>query len=237
MTVDGHRELRERVYEANHALVRAGLVVLTFGNVSAVDRDAGVLAIKPSGVAYDELRPDTVVVVDLESGECVAGEGRPSSDTPTHLVLYRRFGDVGGIVHTHSVAATVWAQACRELPCLGTTHADHFRGAVPVTRALRADEIHGDYEERTGDAIVETFEERGLDPLETPAVLVASHGPFAWGADLAAALENAIALETVAAMALDTLALRPDLAALDGDLHQRHFTRKHGPGAYYGQPR
>jgi L-ribulose-5-phosphate 4-epimerase len=235
--VAAHRELCERVCEANRQLVSAGLVVLTFGNVSGVDRDEGVLAIKPSGVAYDELRPDTIVVVDLETGESVAGEQRPSSDTPTHLVLYRRFGDIGGIVHAHSRAATVWAQAGRDLPCLGTTHADHFRGDVPVTRALTADEIDGEYEERTGDVIVETFEQRGLDPLETPAALVVSHGPFAWGVDVADALENAVALETVAALALDTLALRPDVASLDTDLHRRHFSRKHGPGAYYGQPR
>ena len=233
----GHRDLRERVCEANHALVRAGLVVLTFGNVSGVDREAGVLAIKPSGVAYDELGPDAIVVVDLETGEPVEGEHRPSSDTPTHLVLYRRFGEVGGIVHTHSPAATAWAQACREIPCLGTTHADHFRGTVPVTRALTADEIYGDYEERTGEAIVETFEQRRLDPLETPAALVASHGPFAWGAGTGDALENAIALETVAAIALDTLTLRPDVEPIDAVLHQRHFWRKHGPDAYYGQPR
>jgi L-ribulose-5-phosphate 4-epimerase len=235
--VAAHAELRERVSEANRALVRAGLVVLTFGNVSAVDRDAGVLAIKPSGVAYDDLGPETMVVVDLERGEPVAGARRPSSDTPTHLVLYSRFGKVGGIVHTHSPAATAWAQAGRDMPCLGTTHADHFRGAVPVTRALTGDEIHGDYEERTGDVIVETFEERGLDPLETPGVLVRSHGPFAWGADVDGALENAVALETIAAIARDTLALRADVEALDGDLQERHFSRKHGPGAYYGQPR
>jgi L-ribulose-5-phosphate 4-epimerase len=229
--------LRERVFEANRELVRAGLVVLTFGNASGVDRGEGVVAIKPSGVAFAELSPDTMVLVDLESGERVAGEQRPSSDTPTHLVLYRRFGEIGGIVHTHSAAATAWAQAGRDLPCLGTTHADHFRGAVPVTRALTADEIHGDYEERTGDVIVETFDQRGLDPLETPAVLVASHGPFAWGGDVEDALENAIALETVAALARDTLALRADVSSLDADLHHRHFSRKHGPGAYYGQAR
>jgi L-ribulose-5-phosphate 4-epimerase len=229
--------LRERVFETNRELANAGLVVLTFGNASGVDRDEGVVAIKPSGVAFAELSPDAMVLVDLETGERVAGEQRPSSDTPTHLVLYRRFGDIGGIVHTHSAAATAWAQAGRDLPCLGTTHADHFRGAVPVTRALTADEIHGAYEERTGDVIVETFEQRGLDPLETPAVLVASHGPFAWGGDVEDALENAIALETVAALARDTLALRVDVASLDDDLHQRHFSRKHGSGAYYGQPR
>jgi L-ribulose-5-phosphate 4-epimerase len=196
-----------------------------------------VLAIKPSGVAYRELQPEAIVVVDLETGAVVEGAGRPSSDTPTHAVLYRRFDGVGGIVHTHSRLATAWAQACREIPCLGTTHADHFRRPVPVTRPLEPAEIRGDYEERTGDVIVETFERLGLDPLETPAVLVASHGPFAWGPDVEQALENAIALEAVAELALHTLALKAELPALAGDLVERHFARKHGPAAYYGQPR
>jgi len=234
--VFNHAELRERVCEANRELVRAGLVTLTFGNASGVDFAAGVLAIKPSGVAYDELQPDAIVVVDLETGELVAGEGRPSSDTPTHAVLYRCFDGVGGIVHTHSRAATAWAQARREIPCFGTTHADHFRGPVPVTRPLAPAEIRGDYEERTGDVIVETFERQGLDPLETPAVLVASHGPFAWGPDVAQAVENAIALELVAELALHTLALKVEAPVLDDDLRERHFSRKHGPAAYYGQP-
>jgi L-ribulose-5-phosphate 4-epimerase len=229
-------ELRERVFQGNRELVRAGLVVLTFGNVSGVDRSENVLAIKPSGVPYEELRPEAIVVVDLETGEVVAG-GRPSSDTPTHAVLYRRFEALGGIVHTHSRFATAWAQAGRELPCLGTTHADHFRGPVPVTRALAADEIHGDYEQRTGDVIVEALESRGLDPLETPAALVASHGPFAWGVDVAQAVENATALETVAELALYTLVLEAGASVLDDDLLERHFSRKHGPDAYYGQPR
>ena len=233
----GHAELRKRGFEASRAIVEAGLVVLTFGNASCADRDAGVIAIKPSGVAYDDLRPDAMVIVDLETGEVVEGDHRPSSDTPTHLVLYRRFGEVGGIVHTHSPAATAWAQASRDLPCLGTTHADHFRGAVPVTRALLGEEIRGNYEELTGEVIVETFAARGLDPLETPAALVASHGPFAWGADVEHAVENAVALETVAGLALQTLALKADVASLDDDLLERHFSRKHGPGAYYGQRR
>jgi len=235
--VPDHRELQERAFEANRAIVRAGLVVLTFGNVSCVDRAEDVIAIKPSGVAYDDLRPDEMAVIDLETGDVVAGGRRPSSDTPTHRVLYRRFADVGGIVHTHSPAATAWAQAGRDLPCLGTTHADHFRGAVPVTRALVGEEIRGSYEELTGEVIVETFESRGLEPLETPAVLVASHGPFAWGADVERAVENAVALETVAGLALQTLALKADVASLDDDLLERHFSRKHGPGAYYGQER
>ena len=230
-----HAELRERALEANRAIVRAGLVVLTFGNASAADRDAGVMAIKPSGVGYDELSAESMVVVDLETGAVVDGGHRPSSDTPTHLVLYRAFEAVGGIVHTHSTFATAWAQAARELPCFGTTHADHFRGAVPVTRPLASDEIIGDYEERTGDVIVETFDRRGLDPLETPAVLVASHAPFAWGGDVEHAVENAIALEAVAELALHTETLRADTAALGDELLERHFLRKHGPAAYYGQ--
>ena len=231
-----HAELQDRVFQGNRELVRAGLVVLTFGNVSGVDRSENVLAIKPSGVPYEELRPETVVVVELETGAVVAGQ-RPSSDTPTHAVLYRHFKALGGIAHTHSRFATAWAQARRELPCFGTTHADHFRGPVPVTRALAADEIHADYEERTGDVIVETFEGRELDPLETPAVLVASHGPFAWGVDVHQAVENATALETVAELALYTLVLKAEASALDDDLLERHFSRKHGPDAYYGQPR
>lgn len=231
------RDLREEVLEANLALVREGLVVLTFGNVSGVDRAAGVLAIKPSGIAYDELTPDSIVVVDLESGKVVAGAHRPSSDTPTHLVLYRRFDQIGGVAHSHSPHATAWAQARRDLPCFGTTHADHFRGAVPVTRALTREEIAGDYEARTGDVLVETFAERRLDPLDTPAALVASHGPFTWGDTPAAAVENAVALEIVARMALDTIALEAGAATLGEDLLERHFSRKHGGGAYYGQPR
>ena len=227
--------LRERVLEANFEIVRAGLVVLTFGNVSGVDRDAGVMAIKPSGVAYESLTAEAIVVVELEGGAVVAGEARPSSDTPTHLVLYRAFAGVGGIVHTHSPHATAWAQACRELPCYGTTHADHFDGSVPVTRRLERGEIEGDYERLTGEAIVEEFERLALDPLDRPAALVASHGPFAWGADVETAVENAVALEVVAASAFRTELLRPDVHPIADDLRQRHFRRKHGPGAYYGQ--
>jgi L-ribulose-5-phosphate 4-epimerase len=232
-----YAELRERALEANLEIVRAGLVTLTFGNASAVDRDAGVLAIKPSGVGYEDLTPDAIVLVDLESGEQVDSRLRPSSDTPTHLVLYRAFEEVGGVVHTHSPYATAWAQACRELPCLGTTHADHFRGAVPVTRPLAADEIAGRYEAGTGDAIVEALERLGLGPLEMPAALVASHGPFAWGGNAEQSVENAIALETVAALAFRTEFLRAAVEPIADDLLDRHFGRKHGPGAYYGQPR
>jgi L-ribulose-5-phosphate 4-epimerase len=230
-----HAELRERVLSANLALGRAGLVVLTFGNASAIDRVAGVVAIKPSGVAYDRLSAGDIAVVDLESGAVVDGETRPSSDTPTHLVLYRAWPDVGGIVHTHSSFATAWAQARREIPCFGTTHADHFDGAVPVTRPLAPDEVDGEYERATGDVILETFSHLGLDPLDRPAALVASHGPFAWGASLEAAVENAIALEEVAASGLRTIQLRADAPPIDDVLRRRHFRRKHGPAAYYGQ--
>ena len=231
----GYAELRARAFEANREIVRAGLVVLTFGNASALDRDAGVMAIKPSGVGYDALGADSIVVVDLETGAVVEGTFRPSSDTPTHLVLYRAFAEVAGIVHTHSPFATAWAQACREIPCFGTTHADHFRGSVPVTRALTTEEIAGDYEAKTGDVVVETLATLGLGPLEMPAVLVASHAPFVWGADVAEAVENAVALEAVAAAALRTEQLRPGAPPIAEELLLRHFSRKHGPAAYYGQ--
>jgi L-ribulose-5-phosphate 4-epimerase len=231
----GHLDLRERVLEANREIVRAGLVILTFGNASGIDRAAGVMAIKPSGVAYDALTAESIVLVDVETGTTIDGEHRPSSDTPTHLVLYRRFAAVGGIVHTHSPYATAWAQARRAIPCLGTTHADHFHGAVPVTRALASDEIRGEYEAFTGDAIVETLEQLELDPVEMPAALVASHGPFAWGADTMQAVENAIALEAVAGMALQTVVLESAAEGIEEDLLDRHYLRKHGTDAYYGQ--
>ncbi len=229
-------ELRERVVAANIALVDAGLVVLTFGNASAADREAGVMAIKPSGVPYDALRPEDVPVIDVESGEVVSGTTRPSSDTPTHRLLYRAFAGVGGVVHTHSPYATAWAQARRDLPCLGTTHADHFRGAVPVTRDLRAEEIGGEYEECTGSVIVEALAQRGLDPLELPAALVVSHGPFAWGKSVEEAVENAVALEAVAASAFRAVVLAGELEAIQAELLDKHFSRKHGADAYYGQP-
>jgi L-ribulose-5-phosphate 4-epimerase len=193
------------------------------------------MAIKPSGVPYDQLDADAIVLVELESGDLLDSSLKPSSDTPTHLVLYRRFAGIGGIVHTHSSSATAWAQAGLELPCFGTTHADHFDGSVPVTRALTPAEIGHAYEEHTGDVIVEAIEARRADPLDLPAVLVRSHGPFAWGADVDLAVENAIALEAVAALARGTLALRHDAPEIDPALLQRHFRRKHGPGAYYGQ--
>lgn len=229
-------ELRERVLAANLEIVRAGLVVLTFGNASAADRAAGVMAIKPSGVPYEELRPEAIPVLDIASGTVLEGERRPSSDAPTHLVLYRAFDGVGGIVHTHSPFATAWAQARREIPCLGTTHADHFRGTIPVTRLLTPDEIAFGYEDQTGAVIVETLAERGLDPLAMPAALVASHGPFVWGADASEAVENAVALEALAASSYRTLLLQPGLGSIQAELLAKHFDRKHGPDAYYGQP-
>ena len=228
-------DLREAVWRANLALVREGLVTLSFGNASGVDRERGVLVIKPSGVPYADLRPQDLVEVAIEDGRVLGGSLRPSSDTPTHLALVRRYPSVGGVVHTHSTAATAWAQAHRAIPPLGTTHADHFRGAVPVTRDLRSDEIAGAYEELTGSVIVETLDGLGLDAEAMPAVLVASHGPFTWGRDVREAVEAAVALELVATMAEQTLALAPSIGPIGDDLLERHFTRKHGPGATYGQ--
>ncbi len=228
-------DLRESVWHANQALVRAGLVTLSFGNASGVDRASGVMVIKPSGVPYDELTPQDMVVVRLETGDVVEGDLRPSSDTPTHLVLYRRFSDIGGVVHTHSTAASAWAQAGRAIPPLGTTHADHFHGPVPVTRPLRQEEVEGDYERETGEVIAATIERLGLDPLEMPAVLVASHGPFTWGRDAEDAVANATALEAVANMARQTFELNPNAEPMPSYLARKHYMRKHGPNAYYGQ--
>lgn len=235
MTMTVGADLREAVWRANRDLVRAGLVSLSFGNASGVDRDRGVLVIKPSGVPYDALRPDDMVEVSIADGSVVGGSLRPSSDTPTHLALVRRYPAIGGVVHTHSTAATVFAQAHRPIPALGTTHADHFHGAVPVTRDLGAREIAGAYEAVTGDVIVETLEGLGLAADEMPAVLVASHGPFTWGRDAAGAVEAAVALELVATMAERSLALEPALGPISDALLQRHWSRKHGPGATYGQ--
>jgi L-ribulose-5-phosphate 4-epimerase len=232
-----HRELRERVCEANREIARTGLAMLTWGNASGADRAAGVMAIKPSGVPYDRLTPEDVVVLALETGAVVDGAGRPSSDTPTHLELYRAFDGVGGILHTHSHYATVWAQAGMEIPCLGATHADTFHGPVPLARALSEAEVRGEYEANTGRAIIERFRAGGLDALHVPGVLAAGHAPFAWGATPEAALEHAQILEEVARMAFHTRALNPAGPLLPAHVLEKHYLRKHGPNAYYGQPR
>lgn len=229
--------LRKAVHEANLALVAAGLVTLSFGNASAVDREAGVIVIKPSGVPYDRLTPADMVTVALDDGRQVEGDLRPSSDTPTHLALYRHYPDIGGVVHTHSPFASAWAQAGREIPSLGTTHADHFAGPVPVSRPMTDGEIEGEYERETGEVIAETLDRLHLDALSMPAVLVASHGPFTWGRDAAEAVTNAIALEAVAALAYRTFALEPNVGPIGEALRLRHHRRKHGPSAYYGQNR
>jgi len=225
-------ELRQRVCRANLDLVAAGLVTLTWGNVSGIDRESGRVVIKPSGVDYEKLTPENMAVVDLD-GAIVAGDLRPSSDTPTHLELYRSWPDVGGIVHTHSLSATAFAQACRPIPPLGTTHADAFFGEVPLTRPLSRDQVRQDYEINTGKVIVERFAE--LDVGAVPAVLVANHGPFTWGQSPAAAVKMAVILEQVARMALQTLQIRSETPPLAQHILAKHYTRKHGPDAYYGQ--
>lgn len=231
-------ELKEAVLQANLELPRRGLVVYTWGNVSGVDRERGLMVIKPSGVSYENMKASDMVVVSLETGETVEGALNPSSDTPTHAVLYRAFPEIGGIVHTHSRWATTFAQAGRDLPPLGTTHADHFYGAVPCTRAMRSEEIGGDpghYEWETGRVIEETFRERKIDANAVPAALVRSHGPFTWGKTPAKAVENAVVLEELAFMAWHDLALDPDIPDMPRALLDKHYLRKHGAGAYYGQ--
>ena len=228
-------DLKARVAAANVALERSGLVTLSFGNVSAVDRAAGLLVIKPSGVPYASLKAEDMVVVALDDGRVVEGDLRPSTDTPTHRLLYQELSALGGVVHTHSPHATAWAQAGRAIPCLGTTHADFFRGEVPVTRPLSDDEIAGDYEAETGRVIVETLLAAGRSPEDAPAVLVGSHGPFAWGPTPEAAVETAVALEAIAATAFRTLLINAATAAIPDALVARHFDRKHGSSAYYGQ--
>lgn len=224
-------ELKRAVLEANLALAASGLAPLTFGNVSGIDRAAGIVVIKPSGVPYPELTMDNLAVVSLD-GRHISG-GRPSMDTPTHLVLYRAWPEIGGVAHTHSDCATAFAQALRPVPCFGTTHADHFRGPVPVTRALTAEEVAGDYEAATGAAVVEAL--AGRNPLHTPAALVRSHGPFTWGRTPEEAMRHSFLLELVARMALVTLRLNPDAAPAPAALQDKHHERKHGAGAYYGQ--
>jgi L-ribulose-5-phosphate 4-epimerase len=225
--------LREAVCAANVALPAHGLVTLTWGNVSAVDRAHGLVAIKPSGVDYADMTPEDIVVLELERGEKVFGERRPSTDTPSHLALYREFASIGGIVHTHSTWATAWAQAGREIPLLGTTHADLMAHPVPVTRALTAQEVQSGYEEATGQALIEAVGARGAD--QVPCVLARGHAPFCWGADAHDAVHNAIMLEEVARMALLTTLVDAAAPALAEHVRDKHFERKHGPNAYYGQ--
>lgn len=224
--------LKQMVYEANMALPRYGLVTFTWGNVSAIEREKGLVVIKPSGVEYDTMTAEDMVVVDLE-GNIVEGRYKPSSDTPTHLVLYKAFQNIGGIVHTHSRNATSWAQAGRDIPAYGTTHGDYFYGAIPCTRKMTRDEIAGEYEAETGNVIVERF--NGLSPDDIPAVLVNSHGPFTWGKDADNAVHNAVVLEEVALMAMQTEAINPNVAVMQQELLDKHYLRKHGANAYYGQ--
>jgi L-ribulose-5-phosphate 4-epimerase len=224
-------QLKEQVYEANLSLVKHGLVVFTWGNVSGIDRENDFVVIKPSGVEYNSMRPKDMVVLNLY-GQVVEGKLNPSSDAPTHLVLYRQFLEIGGIVHTHSEWATSWAQAGRGIPALGTTHADYFYGEIPCTRKMTPEEITGNYELETGRVIVERF--NGLDAGQVPGVLVTNHGPFSWGSDAANAVHNAVVLEEVAKMAFRTLILNPQ-AAMEQVLLDKHFLRKHGKDAYYGQ--
>jgi L-ribulose-5-phosphate 4-epimerase len=225
-------QVREQVLEANLELVRKGLVLYTFGNASGIAREQGLVAIKPSGVPYDKLKPADMVITDLE-GSIVDGDLRPSSDLATHVLLYKKFPTIGGVAHTHSEFATSWAQAGRPIPCFGTTHADSFHGPVPVTENLSDEEIDSEYEKNTGVAICRTFQ--NIDPESVPAVLVRGHGPFCWGPDVSAAAHNAVILEAVARMAFYTVALAEECGPLPRALHDKHFLRKHGSKAYYGQ--
>lgn len=225
------QQLKDKVFKANLALVRHGLVIFTWGNVSAIDPETRLVVIKPSGVSYDEMTADDMVVVDLD-GNVVEGHLNPSSDTPTHLALYRAWPEIGGIVHTHSTYATAWAQAGKSIPAIGTTHADYFHNEIPCTGDMSEQEVKGAYELETGNVIVRRFE--GINPVHTPGVLVKNHGPFAWGKDCAEAVHNAVVLEQVAKMACLAYAINPDLT-MNSLLVEKHFSRKHGPGAYYGQ--
>ncbi|ELH4240562.1 L-ribulose-5-phosphate 4-epimerase [Serratia marcescens] len=227
-------ELKRQVLAANLSLPAYGLVTFTWGNVSAIDRQSGLVVIKPSGIAYEAMTLEDLVVVDLE-GKVREGHRKPSSDTATHLALYRAFADIGGVVHTHSRNATIWAQAGQPIPALGTTHADYFYGNIPCTRPMSEAEIAGDYEGETGKVIIETFNQAGRDPQQVPGVLVYSHGPFAWGKDAADAVHNAVVLEEVAIMAMATRQLAPAIAPMQPELLDKHFLRKHGKHAYYGQ--
>jgi L-ribulose-5-phosphate 4-epimerase len=227
-----HEQLRKDVCEANIELQTQKLVIYSWGNVSGIDRAAGIVAIKPSGVPYDELSPDKIVLLDLD-GKVVEGDLKPSSDTPTHLELYRNFKDIGGVCHTHSQNATMWAQGCRQMPCFGTTHADFFYGSIPVTEVMTKDQIQGDYELNTGKIIVKLF--AGRDPMQMPAVLVVNHGPFTWGRSPSESVESAVVLENVAKMALGTIMINPKQKGISQVLLDKHYLRKHGKNAYYGQ--
>lgn len=230
-----YKELKERVFKANMLLPEYDLVKFTWGNVSEIDREKGVIAIKPSGVDYNTMTADDMVVVDLHSGKVVEGRYKPSSDTDTHLEIYRSFNDVGGIVHTHSRWATIFAQMKKDIPALGTTHADYFYGSIPVTRDMTKEEIEGEYELNTGKVIVETFKTRVIEPKDVPSVLVASHGPFSWGKNADNAVHNAVVLEEIAFMAWHTMMMNSSITAMDSNLLDKHYLRKHGANAYYGQ--
>ncbi|MBQ3199301.1 MAG: L-ribulose-5-phosphate 4-epimerase [Firmicutes bacterium] len=227
-------QLKEQVLQANLLLPKHGLVTFTWGNVSGIDRESGLVVIKPSGVEYDGMQAADMVVVDLD-GNVVEGHYKPSSDTPSHLELYKAFAGIGGVVHTHSRWATSFAQAGRGIPAFGTTQGDYFYGEIPCTRKMTAAEIGGEYEKETGTVMIETFTARGIDPVQVPAVLVHSHGPFAWGKDAMEAVHNAVVLEEVAFMALQALTLNPELQPMQQELLDKHYLRKHGAGAYYGQ--
>lgn len=228
-------ELKRQVFEANLLLPKHGLVIFTWGNVSGVDREKGLMVIKPSGVDYEIMTYEDMVVVSLETGEKVEGKYNPSSDTPTHVALYNAFKNINGIVHTHSTYATSYAQACKDLPALGTTHADYFYGTIPCTRKMSKDQIFGSYEKETGNVIIETFKKRNIDPDEVPAVLVASHGPFTWGKSPFDAVHNAVVLEQVAFMGIQTKLINDNVDTMQQELLDKHYKRKHGKNAYYGQ--
>ncbi len=227
-------QLKKEVYEANMELPKRGLVTYTWGNVSGIDRESGLFVIKPSGVDYEKLSPEDMVVLDLE-GNVVEGKYRPSSDTATHLELYKKYPEIGGVVHTHSPWATSWAQAAREIPCYGTTHADYFYGNIPCARNLTKEEIDAGYEKNTGTVIIETFENAGINPMYTPGVLCANHGPFTWGKDAHEAVHNSVVLEEVAKMAARAEQIDPRLKEAPQEMQDKHFFRKHGANAYYGQ--
>lgn len=228
--------LKEKVLQANLDLVKHNLVIFTWGNVSGIDRESGLVVIKPSGVSYDKMTADDMVVVNLADGKVVEGDLNPSSDTPTHLAIYRAFPQVGGVVHTHSTYATAWAQAGKSIPNIGTTHADYFHDAIPCTPDMTKEEVTGNYELETGNVIVRKFTDDGINPVHTPGVLVKNHGPFSWGTDPDNAVYNAVVMEQVAKMAFVSLCVNPD-TTMNPLLVEKHFSRKHGPNAYYGQRR